>query len=176
VILIGCELFSELENFLVTTQKNYWGNQCMNITMHWTVRLLKKASKAVSRCVYHIYCSSSLPSTVLRIHSYQIICCLPTTVFSLECSWSLVEPWLSLADCVGMNIAVCRGVIIRHPYLFCLGLLFVTFSASYPGNMPLTYILNLWTTEFSFSLSTNHVVWCPVKLRVIIPYNRKWIT
>jgi hypothetical protein len=43
-----CEQFSELENFLVITLKNCWGSQCMNITMLWTVRLLRRASKAVS--------------------------------------------------------------------------------------------------------------------------------
>jgi len=49
-----CEQFSELENFLATTLMNFWGSQYMNITMLWTVRLLKRASKAVSR-LYFIY-------------------------------------------------------------------------------------------------------------------------
>jgi len=48
------EQFSELENFLATTLKNFWGSQYMNITMLWTVRLLRRASKVVSR-LYFFY-------------------------------------------------------------------------------------------------------------------------
>jgi len=46
------EQFSELENFLATTLKNFWGSQYMNTTMLWTVRLLRRASKVVSRLCF----------------------------------------------------------------------------------------------------------------------------
>jgi hypothetical protein len=68
----------------------------MSITMLWTVRLLRKASRAVSRYAYHIYYNNSLPSTVLRVCGDQVFRqyvvirfsdAFPITVSGLEFPW-----------------------------------------------------------------------------------------